>query len=161
MVTLPDELKLVLEGLIQLPLESEITECSSVTQITPSIKLEEDVGYLPFLIELYIPNGSSSLGYSYMARKRVGYYYLTRIKDEPQRLDISINTSISKFIGIHIFIKGLEDWKGKEHRVIITTTQDAYLLDMYSPNDSNLLFFKDSLFIYTGIGELSSICIRH
>ncbi len=46
MNVLPNELKLVLEGLIQVPLEEQIEEYSKITHIDTYIYIKEDIGYL-------------------------------------------------------------------------------------------------------------------
>lgn len=155
MSLLPNELKLVLEGLIQVPLEREIEEYSQLTQIDTSIYIKEDIGYQPFLVEVYTP----SFSYSYIAKKQVGYYLLTRVIDEPIKLNICIPNSISKVIGIHIVLKGLYEWERMSNRVILTSIKDEPLLDVYSPNGCNLIFLKDSLFLHTGIESISELII--
>lgn len=156
MSLLPNELKLVLEGLIQVPLEREIEEYSQLTQIDTSIYIKEDIGYQPFLVEVYTP----SFSYSYIAKKQVGYYLLTRVIDEPIKLNICLSpNSISKVIGIHIVLKGLYEWERMSNRVILTSIKDEPLLDVYSPNGCNLIFLKDSLFLHTGIESISELII--
>jgi hypothetical protein len=167
MNVLPNELKLVLEGLIQVPLEEQIEEYSGITHIDTSIYIKEDIGYQPFLVEVYIP----SFSYSYIAKKQVGYYHLTQLLDEPIRLNICIPNSISKVIGIHIILKnlskahpnlkgGLHEWEGISNRVLLTSIKDELLLDVYSPNGCNLVFLKDSLFFHTGIESINELVIK-
>lgn len=156
MHVLPNELKLVLEGLVQIPLEKEIEEYSQLTQIHDSIHIKEYIGYRPFLIEIY----THSYNYSYIAKKQVGYYHLTRLIDEPLRLNIDLPNSISKVIGIHIVLKGLYDWEGISNRIILTSIKDELLLDVYSPNGCNLILLKDSLFLHVGIESISELIIN-
>lgn len=153
MNVLPNELKLVLEGLIQIPLEEQIEEYSKTTHINTSIYIKEDIGYQPFLVEVYTP----SFSYSYIAKKQVGYYHLTQLLDEPIRLNIYVPNSISKVIGIHIVLRGLHKWKEISNRVILTSMKDEPLLDVYSPNGCNLIFLKDSLFFHTGIESINEL----
>lgn len=153
MNVLPNELKLVLEGLIQIPLEEQIEEYSKTTHINTSIYIKEDIGYQPFLVEVYTP----SFSYSYIAKKQVGYYHLTQLLDEPIRLNIYVPNSISKVIGIHIVLRGLHEWKEISNRVLLTSIKDELLLDVYSLNGCNLVFLKNSLFFHTGIESINEL----
>lgn len=147
-----NNLKLVLEGLIQRNLQEQLTECSSVTYVDAHIKIQENIGYIPFLVEVYFSSGCKF----YMARRKIGYYELSEIEEDKPRLGLTPCSSISKVIGIHIVLPSLEAWKDRENRLILTTGTDTLLVDVYSPKGSNLILLEKSLFFYTSMEDFNN-----
>lgn len=148
------KLKLVLEGLIQVPLERQIEEIGNTTYISSSICLEEDIGTLPFLVEIYSPTEASS----YMARKDVGHYVLTQI-DEHFRLNLEGVHPASRLTGIHIVLPRLEEWKGKSNRILVYDNKNLLILGSTCKGGSNLIFLPNSLFIHIGIERVEDLKI--
>ena len=80
---LPKHLLLDLEGIIHFEIYELIRESSNTIvdkSSTVTTKINEYIGYRPFLIDLFVwPLESSK---SYMAHKRFGYYELYQIEDK-------------------------------------------------------------------------------
>lgn len=140
---LPNELILRFEGVL-LDKLNELTHESTREEVSPGIFIESEIGYIPFLVDIYSYPLSKSR--RYIAREHFGYYSLTVLDEEPiPPLELSsyiplLNSNKppimccsdyinSHFIlGVLIHLKSNELFEGEYIRTVIETSIPNHLI---------------------------------
>lgn len=142
---LPEELLLRFEGVLLDGLQEKTHECTTeCVSMDPPIYIQSDIGYIPFLVDVYSYPLSKSR--RYIAKENFGYYTLIALHEDPlpvsdltlyaPRLDykerpIMCNrkyTTNHFILGALIHLVGGKLFEGERIRIVIETHVPNHLI---------------------------------